>query len=47
MKYYYPIGDFIFSMLAIGFLINGQLTNALIAWGISELYSVQKKQWGQ
>ena len=43
-KWYYALGDLIFMGLTVFFLVRGEITNALIAWATTELYSIQRKQ---
>lgn len=42
MKAWYALLDIGFSVATVWLFLNGQVTNALICWAISELYSLQR-----
>lgn len=39
----YALGDVAFTLVAIYFVLTAQWTNALVAWGVSEVYALHRR----
>ncbi len=43
MTWLYVVLDLVFTLAALWFFLNNQVTNALVCWCISEVYNIERK----